>query len=366
MDIQLHEVTVRELYQGYTDNNEEGVVGYDGRLNIRPKYQREFVYNPKQRDAVINTIRDNYPLNTMYWVKTGEDEYELLDGQQRTVSICEYIRGGFALNHQFFHNLTRDEKEQILDYKLMVYVCEGTESQKLNWFRIINIAGEKLTDQELRNATYTGPWLASAKRYFSKSNGPAYNLASHLMSGRPIRQDYLETVIEWIARRDGLGSIEEYMSIHQEDTNANDLWLYFQSVVNWVNALFPKENYRREMKGLPWGLLYNDFSDNSYDSVALEEKVAELMLDDEVSKKKGIYIYIFDGKEKYLNLRSFTPKQRRQLFDRQAGVCRLCEATFEMNDMESDHIVPWSEGGKTSLENGQMLCKSCNREKSNT
>lgn len=172
MIIELCKIPIREVFEGYVNNDEEGVVGYGGRLNIRPKYQREFIYNDKQRDAVIDTIRKGFPLNVMYWVKSGEDSYELLDGQQRTISFCSYLNGDFSINYQYFHNLTKEEQEQILNYELMIYICEGTDKEKLDWFKIINIAGEKLTDQELRNAIYSGEWVTDAKRYFSKTNCP--------------------------------------------------------------------------------------------------------------------------------------------------------------------------------------------------
>jgi uncharacterized protein with ParB-like and HNH nuclease domain len=242
MKIELREITIREVVDKYINNNEEGVVGYSGKLNIRPKYQREFVYKDKQRDSVIETVRKNFPLNVMYWVKNSDDSFEVLDGQQRTISICEYVAGNFSLNFQYFHNLEDTEKEEILDYKLMVYFCEGTDKEKLDWFKTINIAGEKLTDQELRNAIYTGTWLTEAKKYFSKSGCPAYAIGSDYLNGSPIRQDYLETAIAWISEN----KIEQYMAENQHKPNANELWLYFQSVINWIKAVFP--NYRKEMK----------------------------------------------------------------------------------------------------------------------
>ena len=167
MKIELHEIPVRDVVAGYVDSAENGIVGYGGKLNIRPAFQREFIYKDKQRDEVIRTITKQFPLNVMYWVKDDNDNYELLDGQQRTISICQYVNGDFSLDHLAFHNLTDTEREQILDYKLMIYICEGTDKEKLDWFKIINIAGEQLTAQELRNAIYTGEWLTEAKKYFS-------------------------------------------------------------------------------------------------------------------------------------------------------------------------------------------------------
>lgn len=357
MKIELKQITIREVSNSYINNEEEGVVGYSGKLNIRPKYQREFIYKDKQKDAVIETIRKGFPLNVMYWVKNEDGTFEVMDGQQRTISFCEYIAGKFSLNYQYFHNLEKPEQEQILDYKLMIYFCEGNDKEKLDWFKTINIAGEKLTDQELRNAIYSGTWLTDAKKHFSKTNCAAYNLASDYMTGSPIRQDYLETAIDWISKE----KIEDYMSTHQHDPNANELWLYFQAVINWVTVTFSK--YRKEMKAVPWGLLYNDFKDKKLDSKKLEKEIAELMQDDDVTKKSGIYVYVLTRNEKYLNIRSFTDNQKREAYERQKGICPKCKKHFEIEEMEGDHITPWHEGGKTIAENCQMLCKQDNRTK---
>lgn len=358
MKIELKEITIREVIDGYVNNNEEGVVGYGGRLNIRPKYQREFVYKDRQRDAVIETVRKNFPLNVMYWVKNNDDSFEVLDGQQRTISICEYVVGNFSLNYQYFHNLEDVEKEQILEYKLMVYFCEGNDKEKLDWFKTINIAGEKLTDQELRNAIYTGTWLTEAKKYFSKSGCPAYAIGSNYLNGSPIRQDYLETVIDWTSNQ----NIEQYMADHQHEPNANELWLYFQSVINWTQITFP--NYRKEMKGVVFGTLYNQFKDTKIDSKKIEAEIATLMQDEDVTKKSGVYEYVLTRNERYLSIRAFTDKQKREAYEKQKGICVKCKEHFEIEEMEADHITPWHEGGKTISENCQMLCKQDNRIKS--
>lgn len=358
MEIKLHEIKVRDVVEGYVNNNEDGVVGYNNKLNIRPKYQREFIYKDKQRDAVIDTVRKGFPLNVMYWVDNGNDNYEVLDGQQRTISICEYIKGSFSIDFQYFHNLTKDEQDQILDYPLMIYFCKGTDKEKLEWFKTINIAGEKLTDQELRNAIYTGEWLTDAKRHFSKNGCAAYGLGGNYLNGTAIRQDYLETAIRWISN----DNIEDYMSKHQHDANANELWLYFQSVINWIQVVFP--NYRKEMKGIEWGTYYNQYKDSNFDSNKLEERIKEMMMDEDVTSKKGIYEYLLDGKEKHLSIREFTANQKREAYERQKGICPNCKKHFEIEDMEGDHITPWHDGGKTTPENCQMLCKECNRRKS--
>ena len=358
MKIELKEITVRELTDGFEDNEEAGVVGYDGKLDIRPPYQREFIYKDKQRDAVINTVQKDFPLNVMYWAVREDDNFEVIDGQQRTISICQYVNGDFSFKNLYFHNLPDDKQEQILNYKLMVYFCSGTDSEKLDWFRTINIAGEKLTDQELRNAVYSGPWVTDAKRYFSKNGCPAYGIGSDYLKGTAIRQEYLETAIEWISN----GTIEDYMSVHQHDPNASALWRYFQDVITWVKATFP--TYRKEMKGVDWGTLYNQFHDNIYDAKKLESEVAALMVDEDVTKKSGIYQYVLTRDEKYLNIRAFTDNQKREAYERQKGICVKCGKHFELNEMEADHITPWHEGGKTSAENCQMLCKDDNRRKS--
>ncbi len=358
MKIQLKEIPIKDVTNGYINDNEEWVVGFGGKLNIRPKYQREFVYKDSQRNSVIETIRKDFPLNVMYWVKNKDWTYEVLDWQQRTISICEYIDWKFSLDYQYFHNLEDNEKEQILNYKLMIYICEWEDKEKLDWFKTINIAGEKLTEQELRNAIYTGSWLTDAKKHFSKTNCPAYNIASDYMTGSPIRQDYLETAISRISD----DKIEDYMAKNQQKSNANELWLYFSSVINWVKIIFP--NYRKEMKSVKFWLLYNEYKDNEYDSIKLEEEILKLMQDEDVTKKSGIYYYILTRKEKYLSIRAFTDKQKRESFEKQKGICKSCNNEFEINQMEADHIKPWHEGWKTTSENCQMLCKGCNRRKS--
>lgn len=361
MKIELHEIPIREVAKGYKDSQESGVVGYGGLLDIRPAYQREFIYKDDKRNAVIDTVRKNFPLNVMYWVKTKQGTYEVLDGQQRTISICSYINKEYSIDYQYFHNLTKDEQEQILDYPLMVYICEGTDKEQLDWFRVINIGGERLTDQELRNAVYTGEWLTDAKRYFSKTGCVAYQIANKYLNGVANRQDYLQTALRWIAHRDGK-VIEEYMSEHQHDTNANELWLYFKSVIDWVMILFP--HYRKEMKGIEWGYLYNKYHLNSYDSKAFESRILDLIDDDDVGSIKGIYEYLFDGEEKHLSLRQFDDKTKRKVYEKQKGICAVCGKHFEIDEMEADHIDPWHDGGKTVIDNCQMLCKPCNRRKS--
>lgn len=363
MKIEPLSLTVRELCEGYVDHAEDGVVAYGGKLDVRPKYQREFIYSEKQQQAVITTAMHGYPLNTMYWAVRGDGTYEVIDGQQRTLSLCRFREGDFSFawrsSQLFFGNLQLDEQEAFLDYRLMVYLCEGTDSEKLEWFRTINIAGEELTEQELRNAVYAGPWTADAKRYFSKTECAAFQLGSKYMTGSPIRQDYLETAIRWFAK----GDIEGYMAAHQHDTSATALWVYYQNVIAWVRTIFPK--YRREMKGVEWGDLYNDFGRGEYDPAALEHEVARLMADDDVQRKNGIYEYLLSGGEREcaLNIRKFTDSQKRSAYERQCGKCAVCGKAFAFEEMHGDHKVPWSKGGHTLPDNLQMLCRTCNLKK---
>lgn len=369
MKIELHRITVRELVEGYVDDAESGVRGFGGKLDVRPAYQREFVYKEKERNAVISTVMKGFPLNVMYWAKNPDGTFEVMDGQQRTISLCQYFNGDFAwgeleMGAKYFHRQLSDMQQKFLDYELMVYFCEGTPSEKIEWFKVINIAGLRLTEQEMRNAVYSGPWVADAKRYFSKFGCVAQKIGSPYLNGSADRQEYLETAIEWIINSKKDKDIEDYMAIHQGDGDATGLWLHFQAVINWVETYFTK--YRREMKGLEWGRLHKEFSAKSYNSKDLEKKVASLMADKEVQNKKGIYEYLLsDGvRAEKLNLRQFDDDEKREAYETQGGICPKCGKHFAIEEMEGDHIVPWSKGGKTVPENLQMLCRDCNRRKS--
>ncbi|HVX69982.1 MAG TPA: DUF262 domain-containing protein [Mycobacteriales bacterium] len=386
MRIDPQRIKVRDLVKGYEDNDELGVRAYGGKLDVRPPYQREFVYKDKQRDAVIVTLRRDFPLNVMYWAvnaKGGKPDgtFEIIDGQQRTISICQYVEGDFSIEidgHQMaFHNLQGDQQEQILDYELMVYLCDGTDSDKLDWFKTINIAGEKLTDQELRNAVYHGPWVSAAKKYFSKTGCPAYQIASDYMSGSPIRQDYLETAIEWIND----GKVDEYMRDHQADADANELWLYFKGVIDWVEATFPKK--RKQMSSVKWGPLYEQYKGTIVDPTKLEDRVAKYMGDVQVKNKRGIYEFVLGGEAdtKLLEVRVFDDRTKLAAYGEQtkkaesSGVsnCPACaggtnnNATriYELDEMDADHVTAWSKGGASDLSNCEMLCIFHNRSKGN-
>jgi len=360
MKIVLKEITIEKLSEDYKDSAEDGVIGFGGKLDIRPPFQREFVYSGKQRDAVVDTVSKDFPLNVMYWSVRDDGNFEIIDGQQRTISICQYVNGDFSYNERYFHNLHDDEKQQILDYKLQVYLCSGNDTEKLAWFKVINIAGEKLSDQELRNAVYFGPWISDAKRYFSKPNCAAYGIAQNYLSGSPIRQEYLEQAIEWISE----GTIEEYMAKHQHDQNANELWNHFRNVINWVETTFTVN--RHQMKNVDWGSLYSTYKNEQLNTNDIEEETKKLLLDDDVSKKTGIYPYILTRDERYLSIRAFSENLKQKAYELQEGICVKCKEHFDISEMEADHITPWHEGGKTIEENCQMLCKTDNRKKSGT
>ena len=383
-------IPLRELFKNYVNNDEEGVWAYGGKLCVRPSYQREYVYDEKRRNKVMDTIRKGMPINTIWFAKVGEDTYEVMDGQQRIISILNYLNGSYSKYDNlldmiyFFQNLPKEEQEKVLDYEIEVKIFEGSSNEKLDWFKTINIGGLVLEDQELRNAAYTGPWLEDAKRHFSKTNCVAYQKGKDYIKGNPIRQEYLETVLYWKAHADGFNvkdkgsAIEQYMSIHQHDENAEELWDYFLKVINWIQLNF--STYYKEMKGLEWGILYNKFHSNDYNTIALEKKVKDLMANDEIQAKKGIFEYLLSGEveEKLLNPRKFSDSMKRTAFERQKklwkdeenplepnkSVCPLCHNKFEFKDMEGDHILAWKFGGRTELDNLQMLCRKCNKEKS--
>ena len=366
MKIDEQKITVREIFDGYIESAELGIKAYGGRLNVRPAYQREFVYKPQQRDAVINTVRHNFPLNVMYWVRNGEGGFEMLDGQQRTISICRYVNGEFSINHQTFENLTKEEREDILNYQLVIYICEGTEREKLDWFDVVNTAGEKLTAQERRNAIYAGPWLNEAKKLFSKNGCPAVQIADGYMNGSAIRQEILETVLEWIAAKND-EEIKDYMSKHQNDSDCAALWEYFEKVITWVKETFPNKRIKL-MKGLPWGIYFNKYGHIKYDADKFEKRISQLLRDDEdvndITNQRGIYEYLLDGDERHLSIRAFSPKMAQTAYERQHGICPKCGKKYDFDQMQADHITPWSKGGKTVAENCQMLCADCNRRKS--
>lgn len=370
MTIKQLEVTVGEITSGYINNEEQGVRGYGGLLDIRPPYQREFIYNEKEQIAVIYTVLKGYPLNVMYWVKRSEDAecpYEVMDGQQRTLSLCEYVAGTFAIDFKNFFNQTADIQKKILDYKLTVYVCEGEESEKLEWFQTINIAGKPLNEQEIRNAIYAGPFVSDAKRHFSKTNCGAYRLGKDLVNGTPIRQDFFKKALEWMADHETRNGKPQtavgYMSAHQHDLSAGPLWSYFQNVLNWAISTFNIKKFKKIMKGIDWAKFYDEFHEQALDINDMEKRIADLIGDDEIQKQLGIIPYVLTGDEHYLDLRSFPEKIKLSVWEKQQHKCAMCGKEFDIELMEGDHITPWRDKGRTVIENCQMLCRECNRRK---
>lgn len=370
MTIKQIEVTVGDIARGYINSEEQGVRGYGGQLDIRPPYQREFIYNEKEQQAVISTVLKGYPLNVMYWVRRSEDAecpYEVMDGQQRTLSLCEYVDGKFAYDFKNFFNQPADIQKLILDYPLTIYLCEGEPSEKLEWFKTINIAGKPLNEQEINNAVYAGPFVTDAKRHFSKSNCGAYRLGKDLVNGTPIRQEFLKKALEWMAEhetREGKPqSVVGYMAEHQHDPNANNLWTYFQNVLNWTITNFDLKKFKKIMKGLNWALYYDKYHSTTLDTVDLASRISKLILDSDVQKQMGIIPYVLTGDERHLDLRGFPEDIKLAVWEKQHHICPSCQKEFDYEFMEGDHITPWREGGRTVIENCQMLCRECNRRK---
>lgn len=375
MIINEMKLTVGALIQGYyEDDATSRVVAWGGKLDVRPEYQREYVYGESRRNAVVNTVLNGFPLNIMYFVDRQDGTFEVLDGQQRIISICRYAMnqysvkipattGGYdTLNYP---NLYDELRDKFLDYELHVYVCQGTDKEKLDWFQIINIAGETLEQQEIRNALYHGPWLTDAKSAFSRRNCAAHKNYGKYMAGDYIRQKYLETAFAWKAAQEGFNgksAIADYMKAHRTDDDANDLWAYFEAVFRWVQDIFGKQ-FDKSMKGVAWGLLYNDHKDDMLDPADMRRRVHELLADTEVMRKSGIYSYLLTGEEKYLSPRQFDQDVALAKYHQQGGRCAICGEPKDFKDMHADHIVPWSKGGKTIPENCQMLCIPCNEKK---
>ena len=367
MNIEPITVTIGDLFEGYVDDSEGelGIVGYGGMLDIRPPYQREFVYTDKQRDEVIRSVLEGFPINVMYWAARPDRTHEVLDGQQRTISICRYLDGTFPVDDHFFSNQPADIRQKILNYELTVYLCDGEPSEKLRWFKIVNIQGEKLTDQELLNATYPGPWLESAKRYFSRKDCVAQQLGGDYVKGNPIRQELLEKAIKWISD----GKIKNYMGIHQHDDDAGELWAHFRAVIEWVQTNFT-ETRASLMQKVDWGTVYAKHRNDVFDPEQLEVEIKQLLslerpgIKGAIQNQSGVYRYVLDCDEQHLHLRTFTNSQKRRAYEEQDGECPECLKIYKYEQMEGDHKTPWKAGGLTTDDNLQMLCRECNRRKS--
>ena len=381
----ITDYTVDDVCKGFVYNEYEGkgLYGLSGKLVIQPEYQRNYIYADGKKDvAVIESLLNGYPLGLLYFVKVADDKYEVLDGQQRITSFGRFVTGKFPIidDHgmqQYFKGIADDKQKKILESKLTIYICEGEESEIKAWFKTINIAGVPLNEQELLNAIYSGTFVTAAKEEFSNSNNSNIQKWSAYISGSVLRQDYLRTALMWVSRN----NIDAYMSSHRKDTSITELKTYFNSVIDWVSSVF--SDVEPTMKGLPWGDLYEKYHKNSYDPDEVSQKLQELLADEYVTDKKGIYEYILGGctDTKLLNVRIFDNKTKTVVYNRQTadakanGVsnCPLCVIGHDSNkakiwkqaEMDADHVSAWSKGGLTDINNCQMLCKTHNRAKGN-
>ncbi len=394
MKIERAAITIEELCEGYVNesevNLEQGVYAYGGKLCVRPAFQRSFVYDKKQEGAVIDTALKGYPLNVMYWVDNGDGTYDCLDGQQRTISLCNFVDGASTFINPWYNashatpedfrispgSLKRNDPdlyERFMKYELEVYICSGTKAEQMEWFRTINIAGEELYPQELRNANYVSKWLTDAKRYFSKTNSsakcPAESVGGEYTNKNANRQEILAQVISWRIGSTKDEDICQYMEEHINDDNALDLWNYFNDVISWVKELFTgisPIDYKG-MHSVQWGMLYNIYKNEEFNPDEIYEKFIELNdyrgsreLDVSVAK---ICEYCITRDEKLLKSRQFSEAQRTALYNRQKGICPDCGNHFLKNNMQAHHITPWYNGGLTDLSNGVMLCEECHRQR---
>ncbi|WP_373109623.1 HNH endonuclease family protein [Enterococcus hirae] len=382
----LKQYNVEEITKGFVYNEYEGkgLFGLSGKLTIQPEYQRNYIYADGKRDvACIDSILKGYPLGLIYFNKVSDDSFEVLDGQQRITSIGRFITEKFAIidsnnNRNYFSGLSKDQQQKILNYELLIYECEGSESEIKEWFKTINIAGIPLNEQELRNAIYSGPFVTEAKQEFSNSGNAKQQKWQSYIKGVVNRQDILQEALNWVSR----GNIDTYMSQHRYDTNINDLKNYFNTVIEWASSVFV--NIEKEMRGLNWGLLYETYHRNSYNPSDIETRVRELFADPDITKRAGIFEFILGGEKNpsLLHIRAFSETDKKSKYHEQTNHakengtsnCPICITDLEYqhtdhiwkySEMAGDHIVPWSKGGKTERDNLQMLCTHHNSMKSN-
>lgn len=367
-------VTIRDLVDGYEDRGEAGgLVGYHGKLDIRPPYQREFVYDLKQQEKVIDSVMRGYPLNSLYWVENDDGRYELLDGQQRILSICNYYHNKFSWEDSYkqlkkFHSL-RERQDDFLKYQLTIHYCKGADvSEKMEWFARINTAGEKLTEQERLNAVYHGKWVTDAKRRFSKTGHGGQRIGAPYLNvnDKAERQGYLEAALKWYKKPKE--KVSDCMDrVHTKD-DASEMWEYFRAVIDWIESCFPPSNHRNEMKLVDWGTLYRKYNKiHKPDPEAHENLIHEILASGDVSNPAGVYSYVFSGDSAELKSRRFNQGDIRTAYERQRGKCNNpeCNKSCAIKDMEADHKQPWAWGGPSVLDNCQLLCKPCHRKKTN-
>ncbi len=378
-------ITVQEICEGFIYNELEGkgLFGLSGKLTIQPEYQRNYIYADGKKDvAVIESILKGYPLGLIYFVKVSDDEFEVLDGQQRITSIGRFVTDKFAIKdengmEQYFSGIAEDKQKKILDTQLLIYECEGKESEIKEWFKTINIAGVPLNEQELLNAVYSGPFVTQCKKEFSNTGNPYIQKWSAYVRGSANRQDFLACALDWVSK----GCVGEYMSAHRYDNNITEITTYFNSVIDWVSGVFT--DVENEMCGLEWGRLYEEYHTTSYDPAQISVEVQKLYSDPYVKNRKGVFEFVLGGSKetRLLNVRVFDDatknavyaKQTQDAKEKNLSNCPLCalghdaqkEKIWSINEMDADHVTAWSKGGATDAKNCQMLCKTHNRAKGN-
>lgn len=381
------DLTVRDICEGFVyDTNEgKGLHGWGGRLVIQPEYQRSYIYFEQNKEApVIDSVLKKYPLGLIYFVKTAEDKYEILDGQQRITSLGRFLTSKFTIkdengNEQIFTSLAPSKQERILNTPLTIYICEGEEHEIKSWFKTINIAGEPLKEQELLNAIYSGPFVTNAKKVYSNSNNPQMQKWQCYVNGNPKRQEILAEALAWVAK--GKDKVDAYMAQHRYDNNISELQSYFDSVIDWAKGVFgvPYDG----MKGLAWGELYEKYHSEPYNTQNVRERIEELLDDEYVKNKKGVFEYVLGREENktLLNVRIFDEHTKKRKYKEQTeeaeanglSNCPLCAVgnnsnkthIWKLSEMDADHVTAWSRGGETTIENCEMLCKTHNRAKGN-
>src|SRR5574344_659607 len=385
----LHtEWTVADLCKGFTYNELEGkgLFGLDGKLTIQPEYQRHYIYNDGKRDvAVIESLLKGYPIGLIYFNRTSDGRYEVLDGQQRITSFGRFVPGKFAItsandNVHHFKSLPEEQKQKILQSSLLIYECEGEQEEINEWFKTINIVGLPLKEQELRNAIYSGEFVNAAKQVFSNSQNAETQKWSCYIKGDLKRQDYLAKALEWVSNSKHM-YIDAYMSLHRHDTSINELENYFRSVIDWVTTTFTMVDH--DMCGLEWGRLYETYHNTPYSIGHITERVQALQDDDSIGCPRNIYEYVLGGEtdKTLLNIRIFEEATKKTAYKRQTEVaiekgisnCPLCALSdnanktriYKLSEMDADHVTAWSKGGATLIENCEMLCKTHNRSKGN-
>lgn len=389
MKTELHtEFTIEAICKGFVYNTLEGkgLYGLNGKLIIQPEYQRNYIYADGKRDvAVIDSVLKEYPLGLIYFNRRPDGMLEILDGQQRITSIGRFVTGKFSVKdkngmEQYFSGMNEEIQKKINETKLLVYICEGEEEEIKDWFKTINITGIPLNEQEFLNALYSGSFVTKAKEIFSNSNSPKITIWSDYVSGSANRQDFLHTALEWVAAHNNQ-TIEQYMSVHRNDDNINELKTYFDTVIDWIDATF--KDTTSEMKNLEWGRLYETYHKNPYNPDELWERVTALLADDFVTNNKGVFEYVLGGEtdKTLLNIRIFDDHTKKAKYQQQTNEaeqkgesnCPLCAVgdtpnktkIWKLSEMDADHVTAWSKGGSTDISNCQMLCKTHNRAKGN-